>query len=159
MFGLCHLAEILTAEWLVNPSFYTPSGRFMKENGIKHARTLPYHPASNGEAERFIQTFKQFLKASKNDSGSLSTKLSRFLITYRNTPSSTTGVSPAELFMKHQLRTRLDLLHPLIQKRVQESKQIRSVTMMLIVNTASLILDNLFWWETLEMVQSGYLVP
>ena len=53
--------------------------RFMKENGIKQIRTLPYHPASNGEAERFVQTFKHSLKVSKNDSGSLSTKLSRFL--------------------------------------------------------------------------------
>ena len=94
--------------------------RFMKENGIKHIRTSPYHPASNGEAERFVQTFKHSLKASKNDSGSLSTKLSRFLITYRNTPSSTIGVSPAELFMKRPLRTRLDLLRPSIQKRVQK---------------------------------------
>ena len=47
-------------------------------------------------------------------------KLSRFLIIYRNTPSSTTGVSPAQLFMKRSLCTRLDLLRPSIQKRVQE---------------------------------------
>ena len=90
--------------------------RLMKENGIKYIRTSPYHPASNGEAERFVQRFKHSLKATKNDSGSLTTKLSRFLITYR-TPSSTstTGVSPAELFMKRPLRTRLDLLRPSIQ--------------------------------------------
>ena len=47
------------------------------------------------------------LKASKNDSRSLSTKLSRFLITYRNIPSSTTDVSPAGLFMIRSLCTRL----------------------------------------------------
>ena len=47
-------------------------------------------------------------------------KSSRFLITYRNTPSSTTGVSPAQLFMKRSLCTRLDLLRQSIQKRVQE---------------------------------------
>lgn len=76
----------------------------MKANGIKHIRTSPYHPSSNGEAERFVQTFKHALTASKNYSGTLLTKLSRFLITYRNTPSSTTGVSPAELFMKRPLR-------------------------------------------------------
>ena len=45
--------------------------RFMKENGIKHIGTSPYHPALNGKAERFVQTLKQSLKASKNDLGSL----------------------------------------------------------------------------------------
>ena len=45
--------------------------RLMKENGIKHIGTSPYHPTLNGEAERFVQTLKHSLKASKNDSGSL----------------------------------------------------------------------------------------
>ena len=30
---------------------------FMKKNGIKHIRCAPYHPSSNGLAERFVQTF------------------------------------------------------------------------------------------------------
>ena len=34
---------------------------FMKENGIKHIRSSPYHPASNGQVERFIQTFKRLV--------------------------------------------------------------------------------------------------
>ena len=32
--------------------------QFMKANGIKHIRTAPYHSSSNGQAERFVQTFK-----------------------------------------------------------------------------------------------------
>ena len=94
----------------------------MKANGIKHIRTSPYHPASNGEAERFVQTFKYSLKASKNDPGSLELKLSRFLLMYRNIPSSTTGVSPAELFMKRPLRTRLDLMRPSVREHVQRKQ-------------------------------------
>ena len=31
---------------------------FVKCNRIKHIRSTPYHPATNGEAERFVQTFK-----------------------------------------------------------------------------------------------------
>jgi len=36
---------------------------FAKQNVIKHIRTSPYLPASNGAAERFVQTFKQAMKA------------------------------------------------------------------------------------------------
>ena len=32
---------------------------FLKGNGVKHIRCAPYHPSSNGAAERFVQTFKE----------------------------------------------------------------------------------------------------
>ena len=63
--------------------------------------------------------FRHALKASRNDTGTLDVKLSRFLLTYRNTPCSTTGMSPAELLMKRPLRSRLDLLRPSVKQRVQ----------------------------------------
>ena len=37
---------------------------FMKRNGIKHIHSAPYHPSTNGTAERFVQTFKKSMKAS-----------------------------------------------------------------------------------------------
>ena len=64
----------------------------MAANGIEHLRSAPYHPATNGEAERFVQTFKNSLKAGQEDKGTLFQKLSRFLFMYRITPHSTTGV-------------------------------------------------------------------
>ena len=32
---------------------------FLKDNGVRHIRSAAYHPASNGEAERAVRTFKQ----------------------------------------------------------------------------------------------------
>jgi len=41
---------------------------FLKQNGISHKCTAPYNPATNGLAERFVQTLKQGLrKLSVND--------------------------------------------------------------------------------------------
>ena len=37
--------------------------QFMRLNGVKHSLVAPYHPGSNGQAERFVQTFKQYFKA------------------------------------------------------------------------------------------------
>ena len=90
----------------------------MKRNGIKHISSAPGHPTTNGEAECFVQTFKRALKTGKRDGGSLQTRLSRFLFVYRTSPHATTGVSHAELFVKRWLRTRLELLHPMTQTKV-----------------------------------------
>ena len=86
--------------------------QFMTANGIKHIRCAPYHPSSNGLAERFVQTFKKAMKAGNNDGPSLVTRLSRFLLGYRSTPHSTTNLTPSELFLKRKVRTRFDLLRP-----------------------------------------------
>ena len=89
---------------------------FLKVNGIQHIKTAPYHPQSNGLAERMVQTFKKGMK--KISSGTVDTKLAQFLFSYRITPHSTTGQSPAELMFGRQLRTRFDLLHPNVQEKV-----------------------------------------
>ncbi|KAJ8348961.1 hypothetical protein SKAU_G00275500 [Synaphobranchus kaupii] len=34
---------------------------FAKRNGIRHVTTAPYHPSSNGQAERMVQTTKEAL--------------------------------------------------------------------------------------------------
>ncbi|XP_048247554.1 uncharacterized protein K02A2.6-like [Haliotis rufescens] len=94
---------------------------FIKRNGIQHICTSPYHPASNGLAERSVQTFKQGFK--KLSGGSINTRVSRFLFRYRNTPQTTTGSSPAQLLFGRRPRSHLDLLHPDIGVKVQHKQE------------------------------------
>jgi len=101
---------------------------FLERNGVKHLTSAPYHAATNGQAERFVQTFKSALKSAKNEHGSVQTKLSKFLLKYRTALNSTTGESPAKLFMGRQLRTRLDLIVPDLKQDVinKQTDQVQS---------------------------------
>ncbi|KAG8174287.1 hypothetical protein JTE90_020774 [Oedothorax gibbosus] len=82
---------------------------FIKRNGIRHLFTAPYHPSSNGQAERAVQFVKNRLKKVSN--GSLSVRLSRILMNFRRTPLALHGISPAEIMLGRQIRCRLDLVH------------------------------------------------
>ena len=53
---------------------------FCRSNGIQHTRVAPYHPSSNGLAERAVEVFKQGLK--EQTSGTLEDKISRLLFQY-----------------------------------------------------------------------------
>ena len=89
---------------------------FLLKNGIKLITSAPYHPSTNGLVERAVQTFKQGMK--KQGDGSVDAKLARFLLSYRITPQSTTGESPAQLRWGRSLRSHLDLLRPDVATRV-----------------------------------------
>lgn len=90
---------------------------FTRKNGIQHIFSAPGHPASNGLAERAVQTVKAGIEKTEGDS--LHTKLYRFLLQYRITPHTTTGKSPAELLFNRKLSTVLDRVHPSMRKKVQ----------------------------------------
>ena len=85
-------------------------------------KSAPYHPASNGLAERFIQSLKQSLKASASDGRSLCQRLSSYLLTYRSTAHATTGVPPCKLLFQRDLRTRLSLLQPSCENSVLDKQ-------------------------------------
>ena len=79
-----------------------------QSRGITHLTGAPYHPATNGTAERMVQSFKKSLKKS-----SLPPKraLQEFLMQYRRTPLAS-GLSPSELLNGRQIRTKIDALWP-----------------------------------------------
>ena len=122
MFATHGLPEMLVTD---NASYFTSQEfqDFAKLNGIRHVTSAPYHPASNGLAERAVQTVKEFLK--KPSSDSLQIKLSRFLLQYQITPHSTTGTTPAELLLGRRPRTQLDLALPDISTKVHKRQQVQ----------------------------------
>ena len=119
IFATHGLPEMLVSD---NGSSFTSAEfqDFIKRNGIRHVTSAPYHPASNGLAERAVQTFKDALK--KATSGDLQTRLAHFLFQYRIMPHSTTGISPAELMIGRRPRSHLDLMHPMLESRVMANQ-------------------------------------
>ena len=87
------------------------SGEFKewcKQRGIVHLTGAPYHPATNGAAERLVQSFKNSLNKSRD---SPKQALQAFLMQYRRTPLST-GFSPSQLLNGRQIRCMIDMLLP-----------------------------------------------
>jgi len=87
--------------------------QFCSSRGIRHNTIAPYHPRSNGEAERLVETFKKSIdKANPKTASQLQDAVIDFLAKYRSTPHTVTNSSPSELLNNRRLRTILDLLHP-----------------------------------------------
>jgi hypothetical protein len=93
---------------------------FLKRNSIKQTLCPPYHPASNGLAEKHVQTFKHMYK--KHEGVDINYKVADVLFRYRNLPHTTTNKSPAELFLKRSPRTRLSLVKPCLQRQVEDKQ-------------------------------------
>ncbi|KER23637.1 hypothetical protein T265_08531 [Opisthorchis viverrini] len=71
-----------------NGSAFTSSKLYdlCRENSIQHVRSPPFHSQSNGQVERFLETFKRALLKLK---GERTTReiIETFLLSYRATPN------------------------------------------------------------------------
>ena len=57
-----------------------------------------------------------------NQEGTLEFRLARFLFQCRITPHSTTGIPPTELMINCKMRSRLDLVYPDVEAKVQQKQ-------------------------------------
>lgn len=86
--------------------------KFLRLYEIVHKLSAPYHPATNGQAERFIQTMKSKLKSMNCGRSEVQSELCNILLSYRKMIHPTTGYSPSMLVFGRQIRSRLDLMVP-----------------------------------------------
>ncbi|XP_063690787.1 uncharacterized protein K02A2.6-like [Bolinopsis microptera] len=93
---------------------------YLKSCGIKHVTVPTYSPKSNGICERLVQSFKSALKKMSVTSKDVCKNLNDFLLTYRNTPHSSTGQTPAVLAFNRTLRSKLHQIKPTDRMREQE---------------------------------------
>ena len=81
--------------------------------GIEKIRTTPYHPQSNGSAERVHQTLQQMIgKLDPEKRQKWPAHLGSVLIAYNATQSLVTGYSPYYLMFGWRPRLPIDLLFP-----------------------------------------------
>ncbi|KAK7105707.1 hypothetical protein V1264_012941 [Littorina saxatilis] len=83
---------------------------YLSEQGIEHRKTTPLWPQANGEVERQNRTLLKNMQIAHSKGQDWREELPKFLLAYRSTPHSTTGVSPAELLFNRQIRTKLPQL-------------------------------------------------
>jgi len=119
--------------------------RFLKVNGIRHTTSSVYHPRSNGEIERFVQTFKRGMSSTQVD---CDVRLQNFLLQYRITPHSTTGASPSELLQGRKIRTPLDLVRPSVQQQVSASQDRQCKSFNTKAKSRSLHVGQQVWVQT-----------
>ncbi|UYV75052.1 hypothetical protein LAZ67_12002238 [Cordylochernes scorpioides] len=118
-----HLREIF-ARFGLPEILVTDNGRqfvssefeeFTTINGIRHTKTSPYNPSTNGFAERYVREFKNSLRKNQGKD-SIEINLQRFLFTHRAFPQTVLKEYPAELLMKRSIRSRFSNLIPKMAK-------------------------------------------
>jgi hypothetical protein len=98
---------------------------FCARNHIKLIFAPPYSPATNGLAERGVQTVKNFLK--KTAAQDWDAQLDSYILGHNTTPSPDTQISPAEKMMGRRLKTLLSKMHPAelpLTKRIERDANV-----------------------------------
>lgn len=98
---------------------------FCTSRGIKHLRTAPYSPCSNGAAENAVKTVKTALKKLHGDPAfqkkSTSMMINSYLEMYRASKHATTAESPFKLMFGREMRIRFDSLKVNAAKRQNDA--------------------------------------
>ena len=113
MFATHGIPEVITSD---NVPFGSEEfAAWCKQLGIKDRKITLLWSAANAQVERFNKTLEKTIRIALVEGRNWRSELFVFLMNYRNTPHSSTGVLPASLFMNRHVRTKipcLDLSRP-----------------------------------------------
>ena len=103
--------------------------KFLHECGVQQLRTTPLWPRANGEVERQNRSLMKVIRAAYAEGKTWKREVQRFLMAYRSTPHSTTGVAPAaELLFGRKVHCKIPALgepatNEAVRDRDSERKQ------------------------------------
>lgn len=128
IFAYFGLPEMLVAD--NGPPFNSAEFReFCLKNKIDYCNSPAYHPQSNGWAECAVRTAKASIKKmvtdGKTKSLPIELKVDNFLFKYRNTPVTTTNVSPNSMIFIFRTRTLISIMNNKAQSEQRTTKMNR----------------------------------
>jgi len=123
--------------------------------GVKLVHTPPYNPASNGQAERAVQTIKKALKTFEDKFGDKFIYLQKILLNHRTYSGRT---SPAERLLQYKPRTTVNANYSLGQEMIFKNHQRKTTTEVKYVvqagqNTAWVEDDKHTWLASLSQLE------
>ena len=105
-FGYCDAIRTDNGPQFIAESFQN----YLNEHDIKWVSTTPLWPQGNGEVERCNRTLLKVLRIAYENNQNLGRELRKFLLAYRSTPHSSTGVAPFTLLCGREMKTKLPAL-------------------------------------------------
>jgi len=106
---------------------------YLKTHGIQHQKTTPLWPQANGEVERQNRSLMKRICIAQAENRDWKSDLYDYLMMYRSTPHTTTGISPAELLYGRKIRSKLPEFHQVaiddleLRDRDTEQKEKRKI--------------------------------
>ena len=95
--------------------------KFAREWGFNHVTSSPYHPPSNGLAERAVRSAKDLLEKCKRDG----TDINLAMLNQRNTPRDEVLGSPAQRLMSRRLKYTIPCTDDLLKSQQLDGSLIK----------------------------------
>ena len=80
---------------------------YLSSLSVEHRNTTPLWPQANGEVEVQNKGIMKRIRIAHAENRNWKEELQTYLMMYRSTPHTVTGISPAELLFKRKIRTKI----------------------------------------------------